>query len=99
MKRWRQPKAKPGELKAQWGKLRHNNPDLCYVWGEGTHSADGHFLHHILCSDRLAHDWDAPSDASRLSLTKYEPSFVKELESRGYDITTLRFSIQKKPVS
>lgn len=29
--------------------------------------------------------------------TLHHPSLVKDLEDRGYDLTTLRFSIRKKP--
>ena len=29
--------------------------------------------------------------------TLHELTFVKELERRGYDLTTLRFSIERKP--
>jgi hypothetical protein len=46
---------------------------------------DGHLLHiHLNCERRGFDD-------------VVMPSLVKELESRGYDITTLKFSIQRKP--
>lgn len=90
-KRWRVPKAKPGELKAQWGKLPHDSPQLCYVWGEGVAKADSHLLH---CT--LTVDWPIRNWKEKGGPIEYEPSFVKELEARGYDLTTLKFSIQKK---
>lgn len=46
---------------------------------------DGHMLHHRLGCEVY----------SRLE-DKYDLSFFKELEARGYDLTTLRFSICKK---
>ncbi len=85
----RRPKpAKPGELKAQWGKLPHNDPDICYLWGGGgAASGDGHLLHGMFSgyghrkgdSGIVEHD-----------------GFLKELEARGYDLTTLKFSVQQK---
>lgn len=96
MKRWRSPKAKDGELKAQWGKIdRHNNPDLCYAWGKGIGKCDAHLLHNVLSSKRCATNWDAPLGSPRILWTKYEPSFLEELEDRGYDLTTLKVIVQK----
>lgn len=97
MKRYRTPKAKPGELKVQWGKLPHNNPDLCYCWGEGVSRADSSLLHYTFSSKRpvLSKCYEAmlSGESSQIS---FDPSFLEELEARGYDLTTLRFSIQKK---
>lgn len=95
MKRYRAPKAKPGELKAQWGKWPGDLPELCYVWGAGISKRDANLMHDMLCEKRarLAFGDD------RLKLGPpiiYDKSFLQELEARGYDITTLRFSIQKK---
>ena len=85
-KRWREPKAKDGELKAQWGKLQHDTPDLCYAWGDGCSRRDGHLLHNVLTGERFSPGLPVKS----------EKGLVAELEERGYDITTLKFSIQKK---
>lgn len=84
-KRFRTPKPKPGELRLLWGKLPHDNPDILYLWGEGTHKADSRLLHYMFSSKRYAPGGMTP-----------EPSFIEELESRGYDITTIKFSISKK---
>lgn len=86
--RIRAPLPKPGELKVQWGKLPSESPGLCYVWGEGVPNADATLLHDVLSSPRyrpLQSLHEAP-----------DPSFLKELEARGYDLSTLRFTIQKK---
>lgn len=84
-KRWRAPKAKSGELKAQWGKLRHDSPDVCFAWGGGgADSADGHLLHSMFggwCGENY----------------RGSGGFLKELERRGYDLTTLKFYIRQKP--
>lgn len=86
-KRWRTPKAKPGELKAQWGKSPHDDPDLFCCWGEGTHSADSRLLLNVFGGKRfLPGSFD------------FDDSFIDELKKRGYDITTIKFSIQKKDI-
>lgn len=92
-KRYRTIKAKPGELRAYYGKPdRWSGPDICYAWGPGTDRSDGRMLHHALSSQRMTFAF--PDNG-----IKWEPSFIEELESRGYDITTLRFSVQLKPVA
>ena len=82
MKRIRIPTAKPGELKACYGRAeRGDTPDLCYVWGgDGASSPDGRVLCEAL---ENVHVFDGKS-------------LRQELEARGYDIKTLRFSIQQK---
>ncbi|MEJ2043675.1 MAG: hypothetical protein P8X74_03740 [Reinekea sp.] len=84
-KRYRAPKAKDGELKAQWGKLPYDNPNLCYAWGDGIPKCDGRLLHYMFAGKRYS-----PIDKT------WDDSFIEELEKRGYDLTTLKFSIQKK---
>lgn len=85
MKRFSAPRARPGQLKAQWGKLKDDNPDICYVWGEGVPKADSHLLHNTISSKRH-HPFD----------NSWSDGFLEELEKRGYDLTTLKFSIEKK---
>jgi hypothetical protein len=46
--------------------------------------ADGHFLHYVFDVPRRRED------------DKYDDPVLKQLEARGYDLTTLRFSICKK---
>ena len=82
MKRFRLPSAKPGELKVAFGKEPHYNPDLFYCHGgDGATSQDGQMLG--LFFERTDGLWDR--------------TLRKELEARGYDITTLKFTIKKKP--
>ena len=85
MKRWRTPKPRPNELRVLYGKLPKNDPDILYVWGEGTSKADSKLLHYMFSSKRF---FPGSVDAN--------DSFLEELEKRGYDITTIKFSIQKK---
>lgn len=91
MKRPRIPKQKPGVLEACWGREdRCSNPDFVYVCGEGCHRADLRLLHYHLATKRSTVAMSAPFGV------EFEPSLIEELEKRGYDITTIKFSVQKK---
>jgi len=85
-RRWRVPKAKPGELKACFGRSDRfeSSPDLCYVWGgKGVASSEGRVLSTAF---EECHVYDGKN-------------LRQVLEARGFDITTLRFSIQlKQPI-
>lgn len=98
MKRYRAPRAKPGELKAQWGRLPHDDPDLCYAWGEGVSKCDGSLLHSIFGCKRQRAVYGEERERNHGYPVVFDPSFIEELQARGYDITTLRFSIQKKAI-
>ncbi len=91
MKRYRAPRAKTGELKAQWGKLPGDNPDVCYVWGDGSNKRDAHLLHNFLTEKRMR--FPIGNEPGRFA---YADSFMEELKARGYDLTTLKFSIRKQ---
>jgi hypothetical protein len=95
MKRYRAPKAKPGQLKAQWGKWPGDAPELCYAWGSGVSKRDANLMHDMLCGKRARRAVGDERPQLGLPII-YAPSFLQELEVRGYDITTLKFSIQKK---
>jgi hypothetical protein len=76
-------RAKPGELKCQWGRANsYDSPDICYIPGEGVARCDLRLLHLYFASPR-----NPMQDLK---------TFLDELTERGYDIKTLRFSIQKK---
>jgi hypothetical protein len=82
--------AKPGQLVAKWGRAsREDLPDLSYAWGEGVPRADARMLDTAFTAQRMSRSFPTME-------VVYEPSFLEELEARGYDISTLRFSIQKK---
>jgi len=90
-KRWRTPVAKRGQLKAAFGREdRHSKPELLYAWGGGgAQSPDARVL--AAAFEDKRHGYGFPS--MRL---EERPSLIEELEARGYDITTLRFTIQQK---
>lgn len=89
MKRATSRKAKPGHLIAFHGRLTgDSSPDIVFAWGEGCSKRDGAFLHMSLASPT------PPAVRGR----DWEPSFLEGLTARGYDITTLQFSIKKLQV-
>lgn len=79
-------KPKDGELLAMWARLPHGETppegDLCY---DGPSRSDMRLLSYALSrEDYRSYD------------QTFGPSFLAELEARGYDLTTLKFSIRKK---
>jgi hypothetical protein len=69
-----------------YGRLPDDSaPDLIYSWGEGCSKRDGALLNWIIGSKR------PPSIHGQ----KWEPSLIEELRDRGYDLSTLEFSIRK----
>lgn len=72
---------------AYWSK-REN--DLMFDWGDGVAKQSAGMLQSKTC--HREHNFNR--------LTKDEPvewpSLLEELEARGFDLTTLKFSIQKK---
>lgn len=96
MKKFRAPRAKPGQLKMQWGQLPGDNPDMCFCWGDGCSKRDGNLLHYMLASKRQRVVYGEEKDKNGGSPVVFDKSFLEELEARGYDLTTFKFSIQKK---
>ncbi len=71
-----------------WGKeYRGDSPEVMYAWGDGTGGKrDSSLLYYYIGTER----YGIKGYADR------EPSLLKELEDRGYDLSTLRFSVQKR---
>ena len=65
--------------------LAHAPGDILYEWGEGCGSRDGALLHYHFG----VRQFDFVTKESR-------PSLLEELAARGYDLTTLKFSIRKR---
>lgn len=90
MKRFRRPTLKDGELRVYYGKLPHDNPDVIYAWqGDSSMKRDNALLFYHFGSKH-------PDPHVQPIFSKMNPSLLEELEARGYDITTLKFSIMKK---
>jgi len=81
----RPPKPKPGTIDMVWVENEH---DMMYSWGDGCR-ADARFIHYVFNSERMEQEFPSGN-------TIREQSVCDELEKRGYDLTTLKFSIKKK---
>lgn len=78
-----------------FGKLPHDDPDVIFAWGEGVSQCDGGLANHVFCGKRLRPAYGDEREKVGLRYI-YDKSFIDELTERGYDISTLRFSIEKK---
>ena len=90
-KRLRKPKLKDGELVAYWGRFgRGEPPEIGYAWTDGRWGKrDANLLHSVFACRQ-------PNLFAYPLFSKMEKSFIEELDARGYDLTTLKFSISKK---
>lgn len=77
-KRFRAPVPKPGELKASYGRVDGMEAVFYTSGGGGVTMADSRVLMNAFEGGAVFGD----------------RTLVEELDSRGYDITTLRFTIQ-----
>lgn len=80
-KRYRKPKAKDGQLLVKYGQ-EDGERDLFYCWPDNDSGMKRDVRLLMLALERNE-VWDGKS-------------VRQELEDRGYDITTLKFTISKK---
>lgn len=99
-KRYRRKHAKPGQLLIYYGKLPHDDPDVVYAWGgAGANKYDANYLAFVLGSKRQRMVYGEERVKNGNNPLTFDPSVLEELEARGYDITTIKFSIMKKEVA
>lgn len=87
-KRYRRPKVIEGQIKMQKGKI-DGDIDMCIFYGDNVPRCDRALVMNALCSKRQYTDLSAKHP-------RFEPSLVDDLEKRGYDLDTLKFSIKRK---
>lgn len=93
----RKPAVRDGELHVYYGKIdRWSSPDVVYHSGDGVPRADQRLLHWWFGCERQRILFGEEQEKAGFPVA-FDPSFIAELEARGYDLTTLRFSIKKKP--
>ncbi len=83
-KRYRKPKIKPNSLIFQKGKI-DGEVDMCIFW-DNIPSYDRSLIFYYLASKNINFNGGKMK------------SLIQELEERGYDLDTLRFSIEKKKI-
>lgn len=88
MKRYRRPKTVPGQIKLQKGKI-DGEVDTCIFYGDNVPRCDRALIINAFTSKRMYLNFSR-------NLPEFDPSLIEELEARGYDLDTLRFSIEKK---
>jgi hypothetical protein len=85
-KRYGQPKARYGQIKIQWGYTKDDGEDTFMCYGGHTGGRrDVRLVMSVLNEKRYS-----------FLDNKFESSLLQELEDRGYDIKTLKFSIEEK---
>lgn len=80
---------KENTLYIRWSK-KENDVTYCY-----PSSPDGRLLHYYMGSPKMTVDTSPDNPYGYTWL----PSLLEELEKRGYDLKTLKFSIKKKTVA
>ncbi|CAH9016111.1 conserved hypothetical protein [Vibrio phage 466E53-1] len=83
----RPPKA--GAIKFQYGR-NDGELDFLVLYGDDVPRCDRALVMQSFTSKVMRQDWGNGGKVV------YEDSFIEELESRGYDTSTLRFYIEKK---
>ena len=97
MTRYRRKDAKPGELIAYYGKLPHDNPDICYAWGgDGATKRHGNLLAMMFGGKRVEPVYGQERAGNGGLPYRFTRSFLEELDAAGCDLSTLKFSIRMK---
>jgi hypothetical protein len=79
-----------------YGRADGDGPDVCVQWGgDGANRRDANLLFNVLASPRLQMCLGEQAERTGSSY-KFAPSLIDELKARGYDVSTLKFSIEKK---
>jgi hypothetical protein len=87
----RRPTPPSGILKMYWGLDEDGEgPDLVVAWGDGVAKGNAHLISQAFNSERMTLNMANPREHT------WERSLAKELEARGFDLSTLTFSIKKK---
>jgi hypothetical protein len=79
----REKRIKPGVLAGYYAKLKYDDPDVVIHNESPAGRADAHYLHSMLNTPTYNYKGEE------------QLSIMEELQKRGYDITTLNFSIRK----
>jgi len=86
--KYRRPKVTEGQIKMQRGRI-DGETDMCIFFGDDVPRCDRALVMSAICSERQYTDFSTMKP-------RFDPSLIDELENRGYDIDTLRFSIDRK---
>lgn len=87
-RRKRPMRMKDGQLSVSWGYTREMGEDIYYTNGPGTSSCDARLLDYFFAFTKPVRVLDGGT----------EPTLLDQLKERGYDLKTLKFTIQKVKV-
>lgn len=82
------PPKKDGAIKFQYGRLE-GELDYLVLFGGGVPRCDRALVMRHFTSTQCRHDHVN-------NKAVFEPSFIEELDKRGYDTKTIKFSIERK---
>ena len=85
------PPKKDGAIKFQYGRFE-GDYDFLVLFGNDTLRCDRALVMHHFTAKKQRYDY-------KLNQPVFDDSFIDELEKRGYDTKTLKFSIEKKAKS
>ncbi len=83
------PPKKDGAIKFQHGRL-DGEYDFLVLYGNDVPRCDRALVMQSFTSKVLRQDW------KNNGAVIFEDSFIEELDKRGYDTTTIKFSIERK---
>ena len=92
----RMKRYKDGELRVYYAKDPDMGADVIYHGGKGTTGADRCLLAYHLGSERPYVVTGKEREENNGNPIAFGKSLLDELESRGYDITTIEFRILKR---
>lgn len=90
-KRLSRVRAKPGQLRLKYGLDSDGERGHVIAHGDGVHRGNGHLMSEIFREMGEPRPWP-----ELLNDRPDRPSFLKELEDRGFDLKTLEITIQMK---
>lgn len=80
-KRYRRRTAKDNQIMLYYGKAyTYDAPDICVAWGKQAGKPTANLIMSAFCETHKLID----------------VSLIEELDRRGFDVTTIKFSIEKK---
>ncbi len=95
---WPIVKPKPRTLSVRFGRdVSYGVPDMIFSHGEGCGGEDATFLYYVLSALNVNAEFNENRRFQGTKPPLPRRSILDELAVRGYDITTLRFEIQKLP--
>lgn len=84
------PPKKEGSIKFQYGRL-DGEYDYLILYGDNVPKCDRALVLNQFTSKQMSFDWGKNKPI-------FNDSFIDELEKRGYDTKTIKFSIDRKLV-